>query len=73
MKLIKWFEVEWGEGRANITRIRNDVVANTWLPLPIFFLSDNFCHTFSQNNMLSHIVLELKISNLTTFDLCLPH
>lgn len=60
MKLIRGCEAKWGEGRADITRTRNDVVANTWLPLPICFLSGNFCHDFSPNNMLSHIVLELK-------------
>jgi hypothetical protein len=37
MKSIRGFEVEWGEGRADIARTRNDVIANTWLPLPIIF------------------------------------
>ncbi len=29
MKLFREFEVEWGEGRADIAKTRNDVVTNT--------------------------------------------
>ncbi len=35
MKLIKGFEIEWGERRVDIARTINDVFANTWLPLLI--------------------------------------